>query len=71
MINRVLNRIPEDVDALHEDMRVWPDNMDTNAWYYLAIQEATNYHEYEKDDDGLYETWTKVLPSRDWAQYLN
>ena len=71
MINRVLNRIPEDVDALHEDMRVWPDNMDTNAWYYLAIQEATNYHEYEKDDDGIYETWTKVLPSRDWAQYLN
>ena len=70
MINRVLNRMPEDEDALHEDMKVFVDNADTNAWYYLAIQEATNSHEYEKDDDGVYETWTEVLPARDWAQYL-
>ena len=70
MINRVLNRMPKDKDALHEDMKVFVDNADTNAWYYLAIQEATNSHEYEKDDDGVYETWTEVLPARDWAQYL-
>lgn len=70
MINRVLNRLPESVDALHEDMNVFPDNMDTSAWYYLAIQEATSSHEYEKDEDGVYETWTDVLPDRDWAQYL-
>ena len=70
MINRVLNRMPEDEDALHEDMKVFVDNADANAWYYLAIQEATNSHEYEKDDDGVYETWTDVLPDRDWAQYL-
>lgn len=70
MINRVLNRMPKDKDALHEDMKVFVDNADTNAWYYLAIQEATNSHEYKKDKDGVYETWTDVLPARDWAQYL-
>lgn len=70
MINRVLNRMPKDKDALHEDMKVFVDNADTNAWYYLAIQEATNSHEYKKDKDGVYETWTDVLPDRDWAQYL-
>lgn len=70
MINRVLNRLPESADALHEDMNVFPDNMDTTVWYYLAIQEATSSHEYEKDKDGVYETWTDVLPDRDWAQYL-
>lgn len=70
MINRVLNRLPESADALHEDMNVFPDNMDTTAWYYLAIQEATSSHEYEKDKGGVYETWTDVLPDCDWAQYL-
>ena len=70
MINRVLNCMPKDKDALHEDMKVFVDNADTNAWYYLAIQEATNSHEYKKDKDGVYETWTDVLPARDWAQYL-
>ena len=70
MINRVLNRMPKDKDALHEDMKVFVDNADTSAWYYLAIQEATNSHEYKKDKDGVYETWTDVLPARDWAQYL-
>ena len=70
MINRVLNRMPKDKDALHEDMKVFVDNADTNAWYYLAIQEATNSHEYKKDKDGVYETWTDVLPARDWARYL-
>ena len=70
MINRVLNRMPKDKDALHEDMKVFVDNADINAWYYLAIQEATNSHEYKKDKDGVYETWTDVLPARDWAQYL-
>lgn len=70
MINRVLNRMPKDKDALHEDMKVFVDNAGTNAWYYLAIQEATSSHEYKKDKDGVYETWTDVLPDRDWAQYL-
>lgn len=70
LINRVLNRLPESPAALHRDMKVWPDNMDKTAWFYLAMQEATNSHEYEKVND-IYERWPEMLPPRDWAQYLN
>lgn len=70
LINRVLNRLPESPAALDQDMKHWPDNADTSAWYYLAVQEATNSHEYEKVDNGTYERWTDVLPFRDWARYF-
>ncbi len=43
MINRVLNRLPEDEDDLLDGMNVWPDNK-PGDWYYLAVQEATNSH---------------------------
>jgi len=39
-------------------MQTWVDNSDTDTWYYLAIQEATNDHEYTKTTDG--ESWTSV-----------
>ena len=44
MINRVLNREPEDEGDLLPDMRVWSDNQ-PGTWYYLAVQEATNSHD--------------------------
>ena len=68
MVNRTLNRHP-DPDHFLEDMLVWPDNLDTEAWYYADMQEATNSHEYQmkKDAQGNeYEVWTKILPIRDW-----
>ena len=68
MVNRTLDRHP-DQDHFLEDMLVWPDNLDTEAWYYADIQEATNSHEYQvkKDAQGNeYEVWTKILPIRDW-----
>ncbi len=68
MINRVLNRIPESADDLYEEMVVWPDNADVDAWYYLAVQEATNSHTYEKKDD-IYETWTGLRENMDWTIY--
>ena len=40
------------------------------AWYYLAIQEATSSHEYEKNNEVVYETRPELLPDRDWVQYL-
>lgn len=43
---------------LCEDMIVWKDNMDTDAWYYYAIQEATNSHTYLKTD---HESWTGII----------
>ena len=68
MVNRTLDRHP-DPDHFLKDMLVWPDNLDTEAWYYADIQEATNSHEYQvkKDAQGNeYEVWTKILPIRDW-----
>jgi len=68
LINRVLNRLPETKDDLHSDMITWPDNSDTEAWYYLAVQEATNSHDYEKKDD-IYEKWIAITQAPDWAKY--
>lgn len=68
MINRVLNRIPETADDLFEGMTAWPDNSDSNVWYYLPIQEATNSHEYVKKNS-VYEKWTKLGIGTDWTQY--
>ena len=68
LVNRTLDRHP-DPDHFLEDMLVWPDNLDTEAWYYADMQEATNSHEYQmkKDAQGNeYEVWTKILPIRDW-----
>ncbi len=66
MINRVLNRIPETEKDLLATMMVWPDNADANAWYYLAVQEATNSHEYEMKNH-IYESWTKLTENTDWT----
>lgn len=71
IFNRVLGRAP-DKDHLLPDMITWPDNMDTNAWYYANMQEATNSHDYDrvKAADGTeYEVWTKLLLVRDWAAF--
>lgn len=67
MINRVLNRLPETPDDLLADMTLWPDNP-PDAWYYLAVQEATNTHDYLPKGE-LYETWTQLLENPDWTQY--
>ena len=46
-MNRVLHRLPEQLTDLRPEMIVWPDNADTNKWYYLAMQEASNSHDYQ------------------------
>lgn len=68
MVNRVLVRDPEDPDDLLPDMIKWPDNMDTRAWYYLDIQEATNTHEYERQTKPT-EVWMQLLENPDWTKY--
>ena len=67
-INRVLGRLPETADDLLDDMIAWPDNP-PDAWYYLAVQEATNSHDYERKADTVHETWTGLQPAGNWAQY--
>ena len=67
LLNRVLHRLPEKESDLLANQIVWPDNPET-FWGYLAIQEATNSHEYERKADGVYETQTAKRENRDWSK---
>ena len=67
MINRVLNRIPEENSDLLAGMNTWPD-CTPGDWFYLAVQEATNSHAF-KHKAGNYETWTGMNKNPDWTRY--
>ena len=67
MINRVLNRIPEENSDLLAGMNTWPD-CNPGDWFYLAVQEATNSHDF-KHKVGNYETWTGMNKNPDWTRY--
>lgn len=67
LLNRVLHRLPEKESDLLANQIVWPDNPET-FWGYLAIQEATNSHEYERKADGVHETQTALRENRDWSK---
>ena len=51
IINKIIGRLPDNnsFGAVADQMKTWPDNMDTSAWYYAAVQEATNSHDYTLD----------------------
>ena len=66
LINRMLDRTP-DKDHLLPDMIRWPDNTE-DKWYYAAMQEATNSHDYEHLEMDVTEDWTELLENRDWVQ---
>lgn len=69
LVNRVLNRLPENSSDLLDSMIKWPDNSDASAWYCLAVQEATNSHSYsDKSKDDKYEKWTTIRDARDWTE---
>lgn len=65
IINKVLFRTP-DKEHFLPDMIKWPDNSNTDAWYYTDVQEATNNHDYERVNNTSPETWTKITQARDW-----
>ena len=67
LVNRVLNRQPETEEDLLPNMVTWTDNADKNAWYYLAVQEATNSHYYKFKTNSKYEKWTELRETRDWT----
>ena len=67
LVNRVLKRLPETAEDLHNDMIKWSDNSDTSAWYYLAVQEATNSHYYDIKEN-KHEKWSKLRETRDWTE---
>ena len=67
LVNRVLNRQPETEDDLLPNMTVWTDNASPKAWYYLAVQEATNSHYYKFKTNSKYEKWTELRETCDWT----
>ena len=71
MISRVLERVPaKELRLLSRSiMLTFPDN-NPGDWYYIAIQEASNSHEYQRS---VYETtgdemWTKLIDNVDWTK---
>lgn len=64
MINRVLDR-KVDAEGLHKDAKQWIDNPEYK-WYYYTVLEATNHHEYEREDASDFENWTEIKPDKIW-----
>ena len=62
LVNSVLTRGTE-ARNMHEDMVIWTDNTE-DKWYYEEVQEATNAHNYTKENN--VETWTEMRENRDW-----
>ena len=67
MINRVLCRMPQSESDLLDSMVTWPDNK-LSDWHYLAVQEATNSHDFNRQGE-VGESWTKLTSVPDWKQY--
>ena len=67
LVNRVLNRQPKTEDDLLPNMTVWTGNANPKAWYYLAVQEATNSHYYKFKTNSQYEKWSELRETRDWT----
>lgn len=69
IVNNTLRRTPCKEGLLPVSVMItWPDNLPT-AWYYEAVQEATNSHEYTRASTVDKEKWTAELPVRDWAAF--
>ena len=67
MINRVLCRMPQSESDLLDSMVTWPDNKPSD-WHYLAVQEATNSHDFNRQGEGRRKLdEADELP--DWKQY--
>ena len=66
LVNRVLHRNPESTADLLSDMVIWNDNRDEDAWYYLAVQEATNSHDYHRKSNS-HERWDTIEAAPNWA----
>lgn len=67
MINRVLCRMPQSESDLLDSMVTWPDNKPSD-WHYLAVQEATNSHDFDRQGE-VGESWTKLTSVPDWTRY--
>lgn len=71
LVNRALERVPSDEDHLLSKrvMLTFPD-CKSGDWFYIAVQEATNSHTYERaaTEKNGDEQWTDLRANRDWTQ---
>ena len=67
IVNRMLNRVLGSTEDLLPNMVRWPDNSNPNAWYYLAMQQATNSADYERRENGINIRWTAMWPHFDFT----
>lgn len=65
-VNRMLGR-KVSADGISADAKIWSD-ISTSDWFYLDVVEATNAHEYTKEEGAEAETWTKVVDNNVWAE---
>ena len=72
MINRVLDRVPSVESHLlpYNVMLTFPD-CQSGQWYYIAVQEATNSHTYERavTEKNGDEQWIALRENRDWTEF--
>lgn len=71
LVNRALERVPSDEDHLLSKrvMLTFPD-CKSGDWFYIAVQEATNSHTYERaaTEKNGDEQWIALRANRDWTQ---
>ena len=72
LVNRALERVPSDEDHLLSKrvMLTFPD-CKSGDWFYIAVQEATNSHSYERaaTEKNGDEQWTALRDNRDWTKF--
>ena len=65
ILNRVLNRAPQNTSDLLNGLNTFND-VSTTSWYYLDVEEAANSHTYTRKSNADYETWTKLIADPSW-----
>jgi hypothetical protein len=67
LINRVLDR-EVDEEGLLAEAKQWSDN-EKGQWYYYAVLEATNSHDYERRvENEVLENWIALTQDKTWDE---
>lgn len=64
LINNVLGRIVKK-ENIHPDAMFWPD-VSSNDWFFEAVMEASNSHDYIYDEETFEEIWSGMKPNKIW-----
>ena len=64
ILNRVLNRAPQNTSDLLNGLNTFND-VSTTSWYYLDVEEAANSHTYTRKTND-YEYWEKLISDPSW-----